>query len=52
VLENELGQFLGEYALNNFNNYQTSVKGLSQGIYFLTVIQNNERSSQKIVVSN
>ena len=48
VLYNELGQRLGTYTISAQNNYETSITGLSSGVYFLK--EEKSTGSYKIVV--
>jgi hypothetical protein len=46
---NELGQLVNTISLNERNNYQTTLTGLSEGIYFIT--GGTDRSTQKLIIT-
>lgn len=48
---NELGKAINTFELNDINNYNINVENLSQGVYFIVGICNNEIINQKVVVN-
>ena len=51
TIANELGQKIKAFDLNADNNYSISIDGLSNGVYFITGINNQQVTNQKIVVA-
>jgi hypothetical protein len=50
-IENELGQVVAIFELNEENHHVFEVSQLAGGVYFINIQQGSERSSEKIVVT-
>lgn len=51
-ITNEIGQIIQTFELNEINNYTQSIEVLTNGIYFIMGLNNNQITNQKIVVIN
>ncbi|MCD6019086.1 MAG: hypothetical protein K0S53_2207 [Bacteroidetes bacterium] len=49
-IENELGQTIRHFKLDNSNNYSVSMEDLNSGIYFIRITDQRQTIMQKIVV--
>lgn len=50
-LINELGQLIQVIQISKENNYETDIKGLANGMYYITGTINNEVITKKVVVA-
>jgi hypothetical protein len=50
VLINNLGQLIREIDLNESNAYTASIKGIAQGVYFLSAKNKQDQINKKIIV--
>jgi hypothetical protein len=51
-ITNELGQNLQHIILNETNNYQATITGLSNGVYFITGITQHHTQTKKLLITN
>ena len=50
-LTNELGQLVKLLSLNESNNFEINLSGLSAGIYFVTGANEESKVNQKIIIT-
>jgi hypothetical protein len=52
ILQNELGQTLRKFTLDEYNFFQTEISGLSTGLYFISAEHEGKVVHEKILVTN